>query len=171
MTRVDAVATIGAMDERFGAPADGTSPADDGGLDFGPLDGLIGYHLRRAQARVFADFMAAMAEDGVTPGQFGVLTLIDANSGLSQSSLAKALGIERSTMVEVIDRLEAQGLVARRKSPRDRRSYALDLTDVGRARLADLRPKVRRHEARIAAGLTADEVRVLTALLRRIGPG
>jgi DNA-binding MarR family transcriptional regulator len=132
------------------------------------LDDLLGYHLRRAQAAVFNDFMRAMAEDQITPGQFGVLTLIDRNPGLNQSALARVLGIERSTMVAVIDRLERRRLVARRESAADRRSNVLGLTAQGKALLAAIEPKVRRHEERIAAGLDAGEVRVLIDLLRRV---
>ncbi len=138
-------------------------------VDYGMLDELLGYHLRRVQAIVFGDFMRTMAKDRITPGQFGVLTLIDRNPGLNQSALARVLGIERSTMVAVIDRLEDRRLVARRKSPSDRRSYTLALTRQGAALLVKVRPRIRRHEKRIAAGLEPGEVAALIDLLRRIG--
>jgi len=134
------------------------------------LDELLGYHLRRAQAAVFADFMRTMAEDGITPGQFGVLVLIDRNPGLNQSALARALGIERSTMVAVIDGLEGRKLVARQDSTSDRRAKVLSLTRQGKALLAKVTPKVRNHEQRIAADLDAEEGSALIALLKRIGP-
>jgi DNA-binding MarR family transcriptional regulator len=132
------------------------------------LDELLGYHLRRAQAAVFNDFMRTMAEDQITPGQFGVLTLIDRNPSLNQSALARVLGIERSTMVAVIDRLEERRFVARHESVSDRRSNVLGLTERGKALLAAVKPKVRRHEKRIAAGLEPGEVTALIDLLRRI---
>ncbi len=136
----------------------------------GMLDELLGYHLRRAQAAVFADFMRTMAEDGITPGQFGVLVLIDRNPGLNQSALARTLGIERSTMVAVIDGLEARKLVARQGSVADRRAKVLSLTKRGKSLLADVAPKVRHHENRIAEDLDAEEVAALIALLKRVGP-
>jgi DNA-binding MarR family transcriptional regulator len=154
------------------APTAGSRrPNAAAGVASGPLDELVGYHLRRAQSRVFDDFLATVGGDGVTPGQFGVLVLIEANPGLSQSALAKALGIERSTMVAVIDRLERQGLVRRDPSASDRRSYALAVTAAGDRLLARLWPRVREHERRIAAGLDAGEQAVLIGLLRRIGGG
>ena len=70
----------------------------------GELSGLIGYALRRAQVRVFQDFAAEMTELGLTPGQLGTLFLIEANRGLSQSELGAALGIDRSSVVPLIDR-------------------------------------------------------------------
>lgn len=136
--------------------------------DHGMLDELLGYHLRRAQAAVFADFMRTMEHDRITPGQFGVLTLINCNPGLNQSALARVLGIERSTMVAVIDGLEERGLVARNLSASDKRAYVLALTEQGKALLGRVQPKVRRHERRIAAALDADEVTALIDLLKRI---
>ncbi|WP_123401832.1 MarR family winged helix-turn-helix transcriptional regulator [Inmirania thermothiophila] len=137
-------------------------------MDFDLLPELLGYHLRRAQVAVFNDFMRSMAEFQITPGQFGILVLIGANEGLSQSALARAVGVERSTMVSVMDNLERRGLVARRPSPADRRSYALELTARGRALLAELKPRVREHEARIARRLGGRDPAELIELLRRI---
>jgi DNA-binding MarR family transcriptional regulator len=137
-------------------------------VDYGMLTDLLGYHLRRAQAVVFDDFMRAMADQRITPGQFGVLVMIEANPGISQSALARALGIERSTMVAVLDELERRGLAERRSARHDRRSHALALSEAGGALLADLKPQVRRHEKRIARDLSRDETQQLIALLRRI---
>ena len=145
-------------------------PKSPNAVQSGILGDLLGYHLRRAQAAVFADFMRTMVDDRITPGQFGVLVLIDCNPGLNQSALARALGIERSTMVAVIDGLEDRKLVARRGSVSDRRAKVLSLTKQGRSLLASVKPKVRRHEKRIAADLHPDEIAALIGLLKRIGP-
>ena len=82
------------------------------GHDEGILPELLGYHLRRAQLAVFADFARSMTGIDLTPGQFGVLARIAANPGLSQSALGRAVGIERSSVVAVIDRLDMHGLPA-----------------------------------------------------------
>ncbi len=136
------------------------------GLDHGILPGLIGYQLRRAQLAAFQNFAAATG--GMTPGRFGVLTLIAANPGLSQSDLAAALAIDRSTLVPVIDELEAKRLVARLPSPSDRRTNALHLTDEGEAARLDIEGRVRRHEDDMAGRLTSGERRQLVALLSRL---
>lgn len=140
----------------------------DAVLNFGLLPELIGYHLRRAQVAVFADFAKTMADAQVTPGQFGVISLIGANPGLTQSALARAVGIERSTMVAVIDALQGRGLVERRPSPVDRRSYALALSAEGEALLEKLKPMVRAHERKLARNLSADDRTKLIELLSRI---
>lgn len=138
--------------------------------EFGLLPQLLGYTLRRAQVALFQDFTAAVQGHDITPGQFGVLVLIDANPGLNQSELGLAMGVDRSTVVAVIDRLENRALVSRQPAPRDRRSYALELTAEGRRLLGDLVPLVHAHEARVAERLSPDERRQLLDLLRRIGP-
>ncbi len=143
-------------------------PAPRKKINHGVLTELVGYGLRRAQAAVFSHFLGSVGKLGVSPGQFGVLVLIKENRGLSQSALAKALGIERSTMVAVIDRLESQGLVERVTSETDRRSYALALTPEGAELLARVTPLVRQHERQIAARLSAREKVMLMEMLERV---
>ena len=100
-------------------------------IQIGPLNELMTYHLRRAQVSAFGNFADKMQETQITPGQFGVMALIDSNEGISQSAVARALGVERSTMVAIIDGLEKRELVLRQPSPTDRRSNALVLSDKG----------------------------------------
>jgi DNA-binding MarR family transcriptional regulator len=133
----------------------------------GRLERLLGYWLRQAQLRVFQDFAAAM--DGVTPGQLGAVLLVEANPGMTQSALAAALGIDRSTAVALIDRLQRHGLVRRAPRDGDRRANALEL-DGGTALLARLLKRLEAHERRIARGLSPGERRQLIALLRRVAP-
>jgi DNA-binding MarR family transcriptional regulator len=142
-------------------------------LDRGLLPSLLGYALRRAQSAVFADFGATFAQAGgmLTPGEFGLLVLVDRNAGLSQTALARALGIDRSTLVPILDRLQGRGLVVRRPSPTDGRTHALALTPVGARTLAQFGRLVRAHERRIARGLSSDETRLLIALLEKVRAG
>ncbi len=132
------------------------------------LPDLLGYNLRRAQVALFRDFAAATEEYDITPGQFGVLILVDATPGLNQTELGEAMGVDRSTVVAVIDRLQKRGLVERRAVPADRRSHALHLTAPGRQLLARMIPAVRAHEARFAGHLADAERRELTALLKKL---
>jgi DNA-binding MarR family transcriptional regulator len=139
-------------------------------IDRGILPGLVGYHLRRAQLAVFQDFARAVGTGELTPGQFGVLIVVERNPGLSQTRLGQTLGIDRSTLVAVIDRLEARGLLERADAPHDRRSYALYISGRGRALLAELAERVRAHDDHVAGDLDAGEKAALIALLCRIGP-
>ena len=134
-------------------------------LDAGALHGLLGYRLRLAQQAVFRDFAASV--QGLSPGRVGLLILIDANPGVTQSRLAEAAGRDRSTMVGVVDKLEARSLIERRRGA-DRRTNGLWLTRPGRAMLARALRSIARHEQRIAARLSAAERRQLLALLAKI---
>jgi DNA-binding MarR family transcriptional regulator len=142
-------------------------------LDRGLLPSLLGYELRRTQSAVFADFAATFASAGeaLTPGEFGLLVLVERNAGLSQSTLARALGIDRSTLVPILDRLQARRLLQRLRSPSDARTHALELTKDGAQALARYTRLVRAHEKRIAAELSADETAVLIGLLGKVRRG
>lgn len=138
-------------------------------LDFGHLPTLVGFQLRQAQGRMFTDFLSAMAEESLTPGQYGLLVLIAANNGPSQSALARALGVERSTMVVAIDKLEKRNLVRREASPEDLRANALVLTEEGGRLMARLAPKIAAHENRITKRLNDAERAELMRLLNKLG--
>ncbi|MBI3707379.1 MAG: MarR family transcriptional regulator [Proteobacteria bacterium] len=112
-----------------------------------------------------------MAELGLTPGQVGALLLIDANRGLSQTALGLALGIDRSSVVPLIDRLQRRGLVRRAQRATDRRTHALELDGAGEAMMTRLLPHLQTHETRIAARLSARERRQLIGLLSRVATG
>jgi DNA-binding MarR family transcriptional regulator len=129
------------------------------------LPGLLGYRLRLAQQAVFRDFGESVSD--LPPGRVGILLIIDANPGVTQTRLAQAVGLDRSTLVGVLDALEARGLVERRRG-KDRRTNGLLLTRAGRARVTELKRRIRVHERRVAARLTAEEKTQLLALLSKL---
>lgn len=131
----------------------------------GALPQLLGYRLRLAQQAVFRDFAASV--HGLSPGRIGLLIYIDANPGVTQSRLAEAVGRDRSTMVGVLDELEARALIERRRGT-DRRTNGLWLTRGGRAVLGRAVRDIAAHERRIAARLSAAERKQLLELLNRI---
>ena len=141
---------------------------NDEPLDLGELPGLLGYQLRRAQLATFQHFAATVGKAGITPGWFGLMVIVANNEGLSQTRLARALGIDGSTMVAMIDRLEENGWIRRQRSAVDRRSHALYLTGAGSQLLARLTPMVAAHEADLAHDLSADEKNALLGLLAKI---
>lgn len=134
-------------------------------LRAGRLAGLIGYRLRLAQQTVFRDFARHVSE--LSPGRAGILMLVEANPGVTQSRLAQAVGLDRSTLVGVLDALEERGLLERRRGE-DRRTNGLWLTRAGRLLLARLSARIELHENRIAAGLSTGERSELIALLEKL---
>ena len=119
-------------------------------LNMGELSELMGYALRRAQLKVFDDFLRCVEPLRLTPAQFSVLLLLDRNPGRNQTEIASTLGILRPNFVAMIDGLESRDLCARLRSDSDRRSHILVLTDKGRAVLARAKKLVAtKHEARL----------------------
>ena len=110
--------------------------------------------------------LKALAPLGLSPKAFGALTVIDAEGPLSQQRLARRQGIDRTTMVAVVDELERLGAVQRRRDPGDRRAYSLQATPQGRRLLARSRGAVAAAEVEFLAALPEDEQRRLRDALR-----
>ncbi|MBF0166602.1 MAG: MarR family transcriptional regulator [Alphaproteobacteria bacterium] len=138
------------------------------GVELGFLDGLIGFRLRLAQVSLFEDFERALRPFDITPTRFGALVLIEANSGLSQMQLAKAIRLDRSTLVALLDHLEGKGLVKRRPSPTDKRTNELVLTDEGRKLLTKAKRRVQEHEKRLFGKLSASDRAELKRMLEAV---
>lgn len=143
-------------------------PTEQRDLELGVLTGFVGYQLRLTQTAAFAHFERSLARHELSPGRFGLLMLIAQNPGLTQSRLAEAIQLDRSSMVPILDRLQAEGLVERRDSPSDRRSYEVLITVKGRNLLDRALPLVQQHEERIVQGLSKAERTELLDMLRRI---
>ena len=131
----------------------------------GLLPGLLGYRLRLAQQALFRDFAARVGE--LSPGRVGILLLLEANPGVTQSRLAEAVGLDRSTMVGVLHALQDRGLVERRRGE-DRRTNGLWLTAQGRGLVGGLKRRIQLHERRVAARLSPAERAQLIGLLEKL---
>ena len=141
----------------------------EGMLQLGELSELLGYSLKRAQLRVFDDFLRCVAPLQLTPAQFSVLLLLDKNPGRNQTEIANTLGILRPNFVAMLDGLESRDLCARIRSTNDRRSHILVLTDKGRAVLARAKKLVAtKHEARLNELLGPANRLALLAMLTKI---
>jgi DNA-binding MarR family transcriptional regulator len=147
--------------------ADGTT--EGAALQLGELSELLGYSLKRAQLKVFEDFLRCVAPLQLTPAQFSVLLLLDRNPGRNQTEIASTLGILRPNFVAMLDGLESRDLCTRMRSANDRRSHILVLTDKGRAVLARAKKLVAtKHEARLNALLGPTNRAALLAMLATI---
>ena len=80
-------------------------------------------------------FHAEMKVDGLTPRQLAVLVTVAQNEGLSQTGLVERTGIDRSTLADIVRRMQRKGLLQRRRTKEDARAYAVKLTDEGRKAL------------------------------------
>jgi DNA-binding MarR family transcriptional regulator len=150
------------------APPNANS-AQSQSLDFGELNGHVGYFLRRLQVAVFSNFIRTLEPLDVRPAQYSVLVLIAANPGRSQSAIGQALNIERARLARMLHELERRKWIERRAAPDDRRSHSLFLTEPGVKALARIRGLAARHEERMVELIGRDRRLLLLDLLREFG--
>ena len=124
--------------------------------------------LAQIGAHAAMQFSERLGQIGLVPVQAGILRTVAANSGLSQQTLAKRLGIVPSRLVTLLDELEEKGLLERLDHAEDRRLYALALTDKGMKVMADIGRIARAHDDGLCAALAPAERRQLWSLLVRI---
>jgi DNA-binding MarR family transcriptional regulator len=85
-----------------------------------------------------------MHREDLTPRQVGVLIVVAEHEGLSQTGLVERTGIDRSTMADIVRRMQRKGLLQRRRTKADARAYAIKITDGGRRTLRAAEPITRR---------------------------
>jgi DNA-binding MarR family transcriptional regulator len=138
-------------------------------LQLGELSDLLGYVLKRAQLKVFEDFLRCVESLQLTPAQFSVLILLEKNPGRNQTEIANTLGILRPNFVAMLDGLESRDLCTRMRSTNDRRSHILVLTDKGRAVLQRAKKLVAsKHESRLNELLGPANRTALLSMLSKI---
>ena len=166
---VSKAATDAVKPSRAGGKASVESSVEGTALQMGELAELLGYSLKRAQLKVFEDFLRCVAPLQLTPAQFSVLLLLDKNPGRNQTEIANTLGILRPNFVSMLDALESRDLCTRMRSTNDRRSHILVMTDKGRAVLARAKKLVAtKHEARLNELLGPANRVALLAMLSKI---
>ncbi len=128
--------------------------------------GFLARQLHRITAAIFDEETASF---GLTGLQYGILNVVEVEPGIDQISVCNTLGVDRSTLAGVVDRLEDKGLVARRAGIADRRSNALHLTRAGKRILGEIEASAHRAERRafdiFSAGEQAQFERQLARLV------
>jgi MarR family transcriptional regulator, lower aerobic nicotinate degradation pathway regulator len=104
---------------------------------------------------------------GLTPASFGVLNLLAKRDAMIQQEIGRAIGIDPSTMVALLDGLEGAGLVTRTPNPSDRRARVVAVTPKGRKALERGRKLNGEVEDEVLNGLSKTERRELLDLLRQ----
>lgn len=138
------------------------------GIQYGVLDTLVGYAVRRAQIRMYESFIHALEPWGITPPRFSAMVIVSLNPGLKLTQLANILGIARSGAVILVDALEDLGYIERRPAPEDRRAFSLALTDKGHADLSRITQIVQTQDRAIVSALSANEQAQLHRLLIKL---
>ena len=132
------------------------------------LDTLPGHHIRRLHQIAVAVFLQETEAHGITPVQFAALQAVANTPGLDQRSLAARIGLDTSTLANVVDRLETRGWMQRNASPEDKRVRLLTLTHDGEQLLAGVLPDMHRAQERILAPLPKAERKEFMRMLRTL---
>lgn len=144
------------------------SSHEDGRMPLASLYGRPGFMIRRAHQIAVALFSEETANYGVTSTQYGVLWMLQARPHLDQISLAKLMGLDRSTTGLVVSKLEEAGLLIRRDCSDDRRKKVLALTADGRAMLARLSKPAGRVQERLLSVFSKIEAEEFLELLSKL---
>jgi DNA-binding MarR family transcriptional regulator len=126
-----------------------------------------GYLIRRAQQAHVAVWQREVSAD-VTSVQFGVLNVLAGSPGASQQHLVERLDLDRSTIADIVRRLEQRKLIERERDGADKRRNRVHLTHLGRAELDYLLPRVAKVDEVLTRGLSSDEASALRRILATV---
>lgn len=127
--------------------------AADASEEARPTDSYLGYQLVKAALRIRACTAQALAPLQLSPQDFGLLNQVVAQPGLTQAQLGSRLGIDRTTVVAMLDRLMDSGWIERVADPNDRRIYRIAATASGRQTHCRAQRVVMEAEAEFTAPL------------------
>jgi DNA-binding MarR family transcriptional regulator len=125
---------------------------------------LLGYLGEQSRRR----FIAPLEPHGFHPREFGLMTVLAKRPGIAQQELAALARVDPSSMVALLDDLEARGLAERRVDPEDRRRRAVHLTEEGQRAMRVLEREARKVAKEFLAPLSDSEREALNALLRKL---
>jgi len=132
-------------------------------------EGYLGYLLRQAQAAMRGAMERALADLGVTPPQFTVLTMIAAYPGASGADLARLAFLTPQTINVIVRNLERDGAVEKAAHASHGRILTLHATEKGQALLRRCRGRVARLEDELAGLLGKDEEKIVRRWLSAVG--
>ena len=128
----------------------------------------IGLYLARTARSVSRAFDDALAQAGGSVPVWLVLISLKSQQVRNQRELAEAVGIREATLTHHLNSMDELGLITRRRDPANRRVHLVELTEAGEAAFQRLRGAATAFDQRLRAGLSADEVSQLEALLGRL---
>jgi DNA-binding MarR family transcriptional regulator len=132
------------------------------------LHDRLGYLLKHAQLALGEQTGPALAPLGINGRELAVLTVLGASEALAQQQAAGRLGVDRTTMVDLVDELERKQLVERRSDPDDRRRNLVHLTATGRRALEQGSRVTREAEQTFLAALDPAEADQFRSMLQRV---
>lgn len=137
-------------------------------VDLSVLPRLLGYNLRRAHQTSWRHYVSVIGESLPRPGLFSLLVLVRANPGIAQIELGTHLGVDKASIVALLDRLERAELITRKRSTRDRRRQGIFLTSAGLTEVESLLVGVRAREKQMASRYSKAEFEQFIEFLQRL---
>jgi DNA-binding MarR family transcriptional regulator len=128
-------------------------------------------HLIRRVHQVSTAYFAEECGGDLTAVQYAALVAIGTHPGIDATRLSEIIYFDRSTIGDVLDRMEGKGWILRESTPSDRRIKRLGLSPDGREVLQQVEPGIRRVQERLLAPLSAAEAKTLIRLLARMADG
>jgi MarR family transcriptional regulator for hemolysin len=128
----------------------------------------VGFLLREASRRYVQRFEVRASELSLNLAQCKALIRLEKNEGVSQTRLAELAEVDAMTMVRILDRMEADGLLERRPDPQDRRARCLYLTAKAKPLLAQIWRLSDTTRAEVFAGIGKNERDVFMSVLERL---
>ena len=132
------------------------------------LQTLLGYNARRAALTIIEGFLERMAEFGLRPVDFSVMSVIHHNPGVTSRQLCAALNLLPPNLVGLVQSLEARGLIKRQPHPTDGRAMGLHPTPAGVALMQQAEQAASDLEIEKSARLTPSQRKTLVELLQKI---
>jgi DNA-binding MarR family transcriptional regulator len=148
--------------------AKGGSAARSGSREVFRLSRSPSHLLRRAEQFASELFARSELHDGVTLRQTVLMAAIAEAEGASQSDLVRTTGVDRSTLAEMMARMEKKGLIAREAAADDGRAKSVSLTNEGRRRLDAVLPAIREVDRKLLAALAASRRSAFQAILSEL---
>jgi len=132
------------------------------------LTDMPGHLIRRLQQIASALFLDQAKAFEFTPVQYAALVAISNHPGLDQTALCNEIALDRSTIGDVVSRLEKRGLINRTNGAADRRTKSLHLTAAGSRMIRDIEPAVAATQQLILAPLKASERSAFMQMLKHL---
>jgi DNA-binding MarR family transcriptional regulator len=132
------------------------------------IENSVAFLLAKCHQKAFNIFKVKLEPYHLTPPQFATLAHLWDRDNINQVYLGELMGVDRTTISGIIDRLERGGLVERGADPGDRRSWMIFLTDKGKSLQKNLAPLAAEFNQSLTAGITEEEVEQLIIVLKKI---
>ncbi len=144
---------------------------DEGAIETGHLWQRPGFLIRRLNQIHVALFFESCKDFAITPVQYGLLTTLSEHPGIDQTSLCAEVGVDRTTMADVLRRLEERGLVKRKPSPHDGRLKIASITARGRKTMDEMYGAMRASQVKFLDPLNAEEQAIFIRLMMQLVEG